>query len=135
MKGKRTTVAAAMLLLAIGLAAVTGCERPSATPPPANAQAVMDHVKQGYNNEDMAALCGDFDGIMFGNGFTRDRYLAVCRQIKQSMGTWQSEIYLGQHGSGKGKTVYTWRMAFQKGNLKLVLVLNDQDKVTGLWFR
>ena len=135
LKTRRALLPAAALLATIWLAALAGCERPSPVPPPAAAQAVMEHVKLGYNNEDMAALCGDFDGSMFGSGFTRERYLAVCQQIRQAMGDWRSEVYLGQEPYGHDKVIYKWRMTFAKGNLKLVLVLNDQDKVTGLWFK
>ncbi len=120
---------AAAVLMAIG------CQRPSSVPPPPEAAWAMASIKQGYNAEDTAALCRDFHGIMFSGGFTTQRYLEVNRMLKDRLGEWRSEAYLGHKPYGQEMTVHQWRVDFQRGRMRLVLVLDREAKVTGLWFR
>lgn len=120
---------AAMLSLA------SGCQKPSSAPPPPEAARAMASIRDGYNREDTTAFCRDFHGIMFSGGFTTQRYLEVNRMLKGRLGEWLSEAYLGQKPQGEEMTVHQWRVRFQKGGMKLVLVLDREAKVTGLWFR
>jgi len=121
-------------LAAVALAAtavmVAGCERPSDTPPPGHARAAMEKVKQGYASEDMEVFCAGFADIMFTSGFTKQAYLDVVHGLKKKLGAWQSEAYLGEK-----KGTFTWRVTFSDGSAKLVLVLDDDAHVIGLWFR
>lgn len=107
-----------------------GCEKPAEEPPPNNVLEVLDNVRAGYNNEDPELFCKDFSDIMFTDGFTKKAYLDVIQGLKNKLGLWESEIYLGEKDA-----VHSWRVTFEKGNTKLVLVLNDRGGVTGLWFR
>jgi hypothetical protein len=54
----------------------------------------------------------------------------MMKKVKQKLGAWGSEVYLGNEGD-----VYTWRATFEKGKVKCVIVLDEGSKVTGLWFR
>lgn len=117
------------------LALASGCQRPSSTPPPPEAAGAMASIKDGYNREDTTAFCRDFHGVMFSGGFTTQRYLEVNRMLKGKLGEWLSETYLGQKPHGQDMKVHQWRVRFQKGGMKLVLVLDREAKVTGLWFR
>jgi hypothetical protein len=107
-----------------------GCEKPAKEPPPQSVLDVLDNVRTGYNNEDSEIFCKDFSDIMFTKGFTKKAYLDVIQGLKNKLGLWESEIYLGEKDG-----VYSWRLTFEKGKTKLVLVLNDEGGVTGLWFR
>ena len=117
------------------LAALAGCEKPSPIPPPEAAAETMRSVKQGFNDGDTVAFCRDFSEAMFAGGFTKGKYLEVNRSLKSALGAWQSETYLGQEPSKQQGVVHRWRVKFDRGSLKLVLVLNPEGKVTGLWFR
>lgn len=107
-----------------------GCEKPAEEPPPEGVLDVLGNVRAGYNDEDEELFCGDFSDIMFTDGFTKKAYLDVIQGLKNKLGLWESEIYLGEKDA-----VYSWRVTFEKGNTKLVMVLNDSGGVTGLWFR
>lgn len=90
----------------------------------------MEGIKAGYNAEDKQKFCADFADIMFTKGFTEDAYLDVVRELKHKYGDWKSETYLGLD-----ERAHEWRVQMEKGKLKLILVLNEESKVTGLWFR
>lgn len=124
----------AILALAVLMPSI-GCERPSPTPPSEDAARSMFSIKDGFNREDTSAFCRDFHGIMFSGGFTTQRYLEVNKMLRGGLGDWISEAYLGQKPHGQDMTVHEWRVKFQKGGMKLVLVLDRDGKVTGLWFR
>lgn len=109
---------------------IASCERASRTPPPEDALRVMQGIKAGYNAEDSELFCADFSDIMFTKGFTKGAYLDVIQSVKSKYGNWDSETYLGFF---RGEHV--WRVKLEKGTLKLILILNRQNKVTGLWFR
>ncbi len=125
----------ALMLSTMLLAALPGCERPSPAPPPQAAAEIMSSIKQGFNAGDTVAFCRDFSEIMFTGGFTRAKYLEVSRTLQAALGAWESEVYLGQEQKEGGLAVHSWRAKFQRGRLKLVLVLNPEGKVAGLWFR
>ncbi len=119
-----------LLCIAVLIGLLAGCERASQTPPPDNVVIIMQHIKDGYNEEDVEVLTADFADIMFSKGFTKDVWLETLKEIKTKLGRWESEIYLGEKDN-----VYTWRGTFEKGKVKCVIVLNEQQKVSGLWFR
>jgi len=110
--------------------AVVACEQAPKEPPPESAARVMEDIKAGYNAEDKEKFCADFADIMFTKGFTEDAYLDVIRELKHKYGDWKSETYLGLD-----ERAHEWRVQMEKGKLKLILVLNEESKVTGLWFR
>jgi len=114
----------------VGILIAASCDRQSKTPPPDDALRVMSGIKAGYNAEDKEGFCADFADIMFTKGFTKNAYLDVIRQLKQKYGGWESETYLGFF---RGE--HTWKVTMEKGSLKLILILNEESKVTGLWFR
>ena len=109
---------------------ISGCERASSIPPPESALAVVQNVREGYNAEDVDLFCNDFSDIMFTKGFTRRAYLDVIQGLRKKFGAWESEVYLGEE-----KGAYIWRVKFETGRAKLVLVFNDSWQVIGLWFR
>ncbi len=117
------------VVLSLG-AVLAGCARPSATPAPEDALRVLANVREGYNASDAESFCQDFAPIMFTRGFTKAAYLDVVKGLQRKLGQWVSEVYLGEKDG-----VYTWRASFEKGRAKVVLVLDDEWKVTGLWFR
>ncbi len=119
------TLCAILLMMA-----VMGCEKPAEVPPPENAQAILQHVKDGYNNEDVELFTSDFADIMFSKGFTVEAWHDTMKKIKKNLGEWKSEIYLG-----KEDNAYTWRGTFEKGKVKCVIVLNEENRVSALWFR
>ena len=119
-----------MLLFLIILLMFSGCERSLRVSPPDNALSVLNNVREGYNREDADKFCKDFSDIMFTNGFTKKAYLDVVESLKKKFGDWEQEVYLGED-----KGVYRWQVKFSKGKSKLVLVLNNDSRVTGLWFR
>lgn len=106
------------------------CDKPSKIPPPDTVILVLNNVREGYNKEDVDRFCNDFSDIMFTKGFTKKAYLDVIQGLKKRLGEWESEIYLGID-----KGAYTWRVKFKNGTAKLVLVLNNDWQVIGLWFR
>lgn len=110
---------------------VSGCGESQKTLPPDNVLIVLNNVKVGYNKEEIDIFCNDFSDIMFTKGFTKRAYLDVIQSLKNKLGEWESEKYLGVNN----KDTYTWRVKFKNGKTKLVLVLNDNRKVIGLWFR
>ena len=114
----------------LGILVVASCERASEKPPPEQALRVMSGIRAGYNAEDSELFCADFADIMFTQGFTKDAYLDVIQELKRKYGGWEGETYLGEV---RGE--YAWRLTMEKGSLKLILILNRQGKVTGLWFR
>lgn len=116
----------AVLLMVV----LMGCEKPAEIPPPENVQAIMQHIKDGYNNEDVELLTSDFADIMFTKGFTLEAWRDTMKKVKNKLGAWKSEIYLGEEDN-----VYTWRGTFEKGKVKCVIVLNEEEGVSGLWFR
>jgi hypothetical protein len=116
-----------VLLLIAG--AALGCAK-EVEPAPAEALAVLGNVRSGYNAEDMALFCADFDDVMFGSGYTPDTYLQTTQQLKAQLGAWKSEEYLGAKDNE-----YSWRVTFDKSKAKLLLVLNEDWRVVGLWFR
>ncbi|NLD41937.1 MAG: hypothetical protein GX657_00435 [Chloroflexi bacterium] len=128
MNGRKglAVLCAAMLLLAVGLA---GCEKASDTPPPEAAQAAFDHVREGYTQEDAALFTQDFAEVMFA-GHDAEWYLGVVRDLKERFGAWGEAVYLGAQDSQ-----YTWRVSFDKGKLKVLIVLDEDERVSGLWFR
>lgn len=107
-----------------------GCDKPAATPPPTEVLEIMQRIKNGYNSEDVELLTSDFSEIMFTKGFTIEEWRSTMKKIKKKLGDWQSEVYLGVEDN-----VYTWRATFEKGKVKCVIVLNENNKVSGLWFR
>jgi hypothetical protein len=121
-----------LILLCIGLLAITliGCEKPAEVPPPENVLTIMQHIKDGYNSEDVELFTSDFADIMFTKGFSKEAWRDAMKKIRQKLGAWKSEIYLGEKES-----VYTWRGTFEKGKAKCVIVLNEDGRVSGLWFR
>ena len=127
---RRIPVGVIVVLPVVMLLTLTSCERASSVPPPANAAGVLKNVRDGYNKEDADLFCGDFSDIMFTKGFTKQAYLDVIQGLKMKYGTWDSEMYLGEEIG-----VHTWRVKFNEGDAKFVLVLNKEGKVTGLWFR
>lgn len=106
------------------------CDKSSKIPPPDSIILVLNNVREGYNKEDVDLFCIDFSDIMFTKGFTKKAYLDVIQGLKKKLGEWESEIYLGID-----KGAYTWRVKFKNGKAKLVLVLNNDQQVIGLWFR
>lgn len=118
------------LLGIVLVAVVMGCEKSAETPPPAHVLSIMQHVKSGYNNGDVELLTADFADTMFSKGFTKSVWLDTMGGIKKKLGNWKSEVYLGNR-----KNVYTWRATFEKGRVKCVIVLDEEEKVSGLWFR
>lgn len=116
--------------IAMLVALLAGCEKPQEVPPPAEVLEIMQHIKDGYNNEDVELFTGDFADIMFTKGFTREAWRDTMKKVKQKLGAWESEVYLGEKDG-----VYTWRGNFEKGKVKCVIVLNEDGRVSGLWFR
>ena len=116
-----------VLLLTAG--AALGCAK-EVEPPSDEALAVLTNVRAGYNAEDMALFCADFADIMFGSGYTPDTYLQTTQQLKAQLGAWKSEQFLGIKDNE-----YTWRVTFDKAKVKLLLVLDEDWRVIGLWFR
>jgi hypothetical protein len=127
---RRGNVLIGFFVLICLMVACAGCQKPSETPPPGYVLNIMERIKDGYNNEDVDLFTGDFADIMFTKGFTREAWRDMIRKVKQKLGAWQSEVYLGNEGD-----VYTWRGTFEKGRVKCVIVLNEENQVTGLWFR
>lgn len=128
-RGRRLCKSAALLAFITALA-FASCDRPSKTPPPESAVRVMEGIKAAYNAENKQRFCADFADIMFTKGFTEDAYLDVIRELKHKYGDWNSETYLGLD-----ERAHEWRVQMEKGKLKLILILNEESKVTGLWFR
>jgi hypothetical protein len=128
MRTKNALIGFVMLLNLIMMG--TGCQQRAKTPPPDYVLTIMGGIKDGYNSEDVDLFTADFSDIMFTKGFTREAWRDTMKKVKQKLGAWQSEVYLGNEGD-----VYTWRGAFEKGKVKCVIVLNEDNKVTGLWFR
>ena len=124
------TVALGLVLTIFLALALCGCEAASKTPPPDEMLVVLEHVRTGYQTEDMDLLTADFDAIMFSEDYTLDTYLATVWTLNEQLGEWRSEVYLGVEDD-----VYTWRVTFSKRKAKLVLVMDADWKVTGLWFR
>ena len=106
------------------------CERQPVAPPPEAVLLVLDTIRSGYNKQDAELFCKDFSAIMFTKGFTKNAWLDVIKELKKKLGEWKAEKYLGQENE-----VYTWRVQFDKGKTKCVIVLNEEFRVTGLWFR
>ncbi len=127
MRNGARQLAAIFVVLAI---LIPSCERASKTPPPEDVLRVMNNIKAAFNAEDTDAFTADFAAIMFTQGFTKDAYLDVIQQLKRKYGHWETETYLGEV-TGE----YAWRLKMEKGSLKLILVLNEEHKVIGLWFR
>ena len=130
MKGYGSCKLSALLAVSILAAAIFACERASKEPPPENVARVMESIKTAYNTEDKEKFCSDFADIMFTGGFTKDAYLDVIREIKRKRGDWKSETYLGLDDRA-----HVWRVQAEKGRLKLILIVNEDSRVTGLWFR
>ncbi|NLG27118.1 MAG: hypothetical protein GX557_04365 [Chloroflexi bacterium] len=118
-----------LLALAAALFVAVGCGG-TPEPPPDEALAVLGNVRSGYNAEDMALFCADFDDVMFDAGHTPETYLQTTQQLKAQLGAWESDEYLGAEDNE-----YTWRVTFAKSKAKLLLVLNEDRRVIGLWFR
>ncbi len=116
--------------LSIACLMLSGCGRPSKTTPPNSVLSALKNVREGYDKEDMDLFCKDFSDIMFTQGFTKQAYLDVVQGLKRKLGEWKSEAYLGEDNG-----VHTWRAEFTNGKAELVLVLNNDSRVTGLWFR
>jgi hypothetical protein len=127
---KRRKALPVLLCIAVFIGLLAGCERASKTPPPDDVLVILQHIKDGYNNEKVELLTTDFADIMFSKGFTKDVWLETLKKIKEKLGRWESETYLGEKDN-----VYTWRGSFEKGKVKCVVVLDAQGKVSGLWFR
>jgi hypothetical protein len=106
------------------------CEQTPKEPPPNRAVQVMQSIKAAYNAVDADAFTADFGEIMFTQGFTIGAYHDVMDGLMQQCGTWESEEYTGVKNGA-----YTWRAKFEKMSLNVVIVLNTEGKVTGLWFR
>jgi predicted small lipoprotein YifL len=117
-----------LFVLLIAVLALAGCG-PKA-PPPDEVLPVLEHVRAGYNAEDMELFCADFGEVMFSGGFTRETYLQTVQQVKAQLGAWQSEAYLGAQDNE-----YTWRVTFAQAKAKLLLVMDADWRVIGLWFR
>jgi hypothetical protein len=117
-------------LTILSMVLIVGCEKPAETPPPEHVLEIMHHIKDGYNNEDVKLLTSDFADIMFAKGFSEEAWRDTMKKIKKKLGTWKSEVYLGEKDD-----VYTWRGTFEKGKVKCVIVLNEDGRVSGLWFR
>jgi hypothetical protein len=119
---------AIILVLACSVLTMSGCA--PADPPPNEVLAVLAHVREGYGADDAALFCTDFADVMFTGGFTLDTYRQTIQQVKAQLGDWKSEVYLGEKDSA-----YTWRVTFAKAKAKLLLVMDPDWRVTGLWFR
>ncbi len=119
-----------VLIPLIVLLILSGCRIRPKTPPLDRVLTILNNVREGYNKEDMDQFCNDFSDIMYTRGFTKNVYLDITQDLKKKLGEWESEIY---HGEENG--VYTWQVKFQKGKTKLILVLDNNLQVTGLWFR
>ena len=123
-----TIVVLTCLLLALA-AAGCGGEEASDEPPPPAAQAAFDHVRAGYGSEDAAVFTQDFAEIMFTDRTAED-YLDVVSQLKTALGAWGDEAtYLGAEDGA-----HSWRVRFEKGTPRVVIVLDEEEKVSGLWF-
>ncbi len=117
----------AVLVLAVGPA---GCAaQPSDTPPPEAAQLAYDHIREGYTSENVAVLTQDFAEIMF-TGQTAESYGKVIAQLKEQLGEWGEGVYYGAKDNE-----HTWRVSFDKGSAKVLIVLDEEGRVSGLWFR
>ncbi len=117
------------ILLAMALLGCGG-ETASDEPPPAAAQAAYDHVREGYQEEDAAVFTQDFGEVMFTDRSAED-YLEVVDQLKTALGDWGDEAtYLGVEDGA-----HSWRVTFEKGKPMVVIVLDEEDRVSGLWFR
>ena len=77
----------AVLLMVV----LMGCEKPAEVPPPENARAILQHVKDGYNNEDVELFTSDFADIMFTKGFTIEAWRDTMKKVKKNLGEWKSE--------------------------------------------
>jgi hypothetical protein len=119
-----------VILLCSCFLIISGCERPAKTPPSDSVLLVLENVREGFNQEDVDRFCKDFSAIMFTKGFTKKAYLDVIQGLKQRYGAWESEVYRGED-----KGAHIWRVQFSRGKAKLVLVLNNDGQVIGLWFR
>ena len=119
-----------LAVLVVMLLAAVGCERASETPPPDEMATVLSNVREGYNAEDAGLFCADFDEVMFPEGYTQDTYLETIQQLQAQLGEWRSEVYLGTEDNQ-----YTWRVTFANAKAKLLLVMDEEWHVTGLWFR
>ncbi|TET21220.1 MAG: hypothetical protein E3J78_04130 [Candidatus Cloacimonadota bacterium] len=124
---KKSLIAFIMLFFTI---AVINCERQPVAPPPEAVLLVLDTIRSGYNEQDAELFYKDFSAIMFTKGFTKDAWFDVIKELKQKLGEWKAQKYLGEE-----KGAYTWRVQFDKGKTKCVIVLNEEFRVTGLWFR
>ena len=127
----RILAGALVFVVATGVLMCAACEKPSKVPPPADVASVLKNLRDGCENRDPDVFCKDFSDIMFTQGFTKDAYMDVIKSLEQQKGKWVSEVYLGEDKEG----VHVWRMKFDNGSAKLVLVFNDRWQVTGLWFR
>jgi len=116
----------AIVALAVVLAA---CARPSDTPPPEEAQRAYDHIREGYTAGDPAVLTQAFAEIMF-TGRTVESYGEVIEQLKAQLGEWGEGVYYGEDDGQ-----HTWQVTFEKGKARVLIVLDDEGRVTGLWFR
>ena len=90
----------------------------------------MQGIRAAYNAVDADAFTADFGEIMFTSGFTVGAYHDVMDGLMQQCGMWESEEYTGFKDGA-----YIWRAKFEKTSLNVVIVLNSDGKVTGLWFR
>ena len=120
----------ALFIAAILASIAIACEQAPKEPPPDRAVKVMENIKAAYNADDAGAFTADFGEIMFTQGFTIGAYHDVMDGLMQQCGTWESEEYTGVKNGA-----YTWRAKFEKTSLNVVIVLNSDGKVTGLWFR
>ncbi len=109
---------------------IIACQRAPKEPPPARAVQVMQDIKAAYNAGDVEAFTADFGDIMFTQGFTKGAYHDVMDGLMQRCGKWESEAYTGFKDGAN-----IWRAKFEKTSLNVVIVLNSDGQVTGLWFK
>jgi hypothetical protein len=131
MKGQEKATRWVVLFATFALAAaLIACKQTPQEPPSDRVVQVMEGIKAAYNADDVEAFTADFGDIMFTQGFTKGAYHDVMDGLMQRCGTWESENYAGYRDGA-----YIWRAKFEKTSLNVVLVLNSDGQVTGLWFR
>ncbi len=107
------------------------CANVSKEPPPAEVVKIYHNVETGFITEDVDIFCQDFADIMFNDEYTKSKYLSVIKDLKSQLGDLENSTYFGKQKDN----IYIWQLTFSEGKLKLVLVINKENKISGLWFR
>jgi hypothetical protein len=129
--GARIAVALAVLaagFLAAG--AVVGCSRAPVDPPPPAVQAIYERIREGYRQRNADTFTQDFAEVMFARQGP-EGYMDVVDTLKSRFGEWgDEETYLGADND-----THTWRVRLGRNLIRVVIVLDEDDRVQGLWFR